>query len=128
MDVGVAPRFEARKVVRDGPEFEAVAPSLLDLLGDARGAPHDLLRDAPDVDARAAEALRFHERDGLTVPGRAARRGDAAAPAAEYQVVEPVRHPALPSISNAAGAFTKRLCYRARRLPSAAFLGSLVPA
>jgi hypothetical protein len=61
-----------------------------EVLAKMRGVGKQLLRDAADVDAGAAEAARLGDRDLCSVPGRDAARADPARAAAyrEEIVVE----------------------------------------
>ena len=60
----------------------------MDALHDVRGVVHDLLRDAADVDAGAAQRALLADRYFGTMRRRAARGRDAAAAGADDEVVE----------------------------------------
>ena len=68
----------------------------MDALHDVRRVVHDLLRDAADVDAGAAQRALLADGYFGTMRGRAARARDAAAAGADHEVVEV---PALRSLS-----------------------------
>ena len=60
----------------------------MDALHNMSGVVHDLLRDAADVDAGAAQGALLADGDFGTMRRRAARARDAAAAGADDQVVE----------------------------------------
>ena len=78
----------------------------MDALHDVRGVVHDLLRDAADVDAGAAQRALLADGDLGSVRGRAARRGDAARAGADDEVVEV---PASVATGECGGAATASL-------------------
>ena len=60
----------------------------MDALHNMSGVVHDLLRDAADVDAGAAQGALLADGDFGTMRRRAARARDAAAAGADHEVVE----------------------------------------
>ena len=60
----------------------------MDALHNMSGIIHDLLRDAADVDAGAAQRALLADGYFGTMRGRAARARDAAAAGADHEVVE----------------------------------------
>jgi hypothetical protein len=57
-------------------------------IGNRRRIPHDLFRDASDVDAGAAEPARLDQKDACAMLGGALRGGEPAEAAAEGEQVE----------------------------------------
>src|SRR6185312_1264033 len=82
-DIGVALLLEDCPVVRSGWEREAVVARIAHALGETGRVPHDFLRHAADVHARAAQAMRFHQGNPGPVLCRALRGGQTAAAAAD---------------------------------------------
>ena len=60
----------------------------MDALHNMSGIIHDLLRDAADVDAGAAERALLADGDFRAVGGGSTGGGDAAAAGADHEVVE----------------------------------------
>ena len=77
-DQSLSPAFDVEAVIRRVAEGSAML----------RGIPHDLLRHAADVDAGAAQAVRFDHRGLGAVLGRALRAGESAAAAADDDQIE----------------------------------------
>src|SRR5579864_6280853 len=94
---GVAPRRDAREVVADDLGLQAeLGPARGDPVVQLRGLEQDLGRDAPDVQAGAAQLVRLDERDLQAELRGPDRRGVTAHPAAENRHVEiGARHPNL---------------------------------
>jgi hypothetical protein len=78
------------RLARIGPDGPAVALGDLEILAEVRGVGEQLLRDAADVDAGAAEPARLGDGDARAVGGGNAARANAAGTASygEEVVVE----------------------------------------
>ena len=75
---------------------------VLDLVAHARGVDQELLGDAADVDAGAAEPRLLGQRDPSAGRGGHPCRAHAAAAAADDEEIEPFRHAVVPAQSEPA--------------------------
>ena len=86
-DVGLARTLEARPVMAVELEIETIIGGLVHGMRETRRVPHDLLGHAADIDAGAAQALRFDHRGPCTVLGGALGHGQATAAATQCNQV-----------------------------------------
>src|SRR5205823_13832536 len=106
--VGVDPRHV--DAVEAGPHAERLG--LVRLVGDLRRVQESLRRDAPPVQAGAADLVLLNERDALAELGRSQRAGVATAAAPQNDDVVPVaavRHENAPWSSSESPARLARL-------------------
>ncbi|MNS75291.1 hypothetical protein D3C72_1087990 [compost metagenome] len=71
---------------------EAVVGPVSQGIGDLAGIPHGLLRHAADVDAGTPQLFGFNQGDFLAIHGSPVGRGDAAAAAADGDIVKMLCH------------------------------------
>ena len=72
--------------------IEAVVGSIPQGIGDLAGIPHGLLRHAADVDTGTPQLFGFNQGDFLAIHGSPVGRGDAAAAAADGDIVKMLCH------------------------------------
>ncbi len=91
-DIGLAglDQLGPAEVVESG--VEAVVGAIFQGIGDLAGIPHGLLRHAADVDASSTQLFGFNQGNFLTVHGSPVGRGDAAAAAADGDIVKMLCH------------------------------------
>ena len=95
-NVGIALALERLPVVTPQLHVEAVAACIFDALGQRGRVPHDLFRDAADVDAGSPEPVRLDDCSASTMQRRTLRAGEAAAPATDDNQIELLGHLPLP--------------------------------
>jgi len=86
-DEGITGRLEPAPVVPVHGQVEAIAARILGRVRQHRGGKGQLLRHAADVDAGASQAPGLDQCDARAVLGGALRGGEAAAAAADRDVV-----------------------------------------
>jgi hypothetical protein len=96
LNVGAARLHQPPPVELHVADVEAVIGGVVQRFGDAGGVPHHLFGHAADVDAGAAQTRGFHHRHARAVLRRPPRGRDAAAAAADDEVIEGLAHQNTP--------------------------------
>ena len=99
-DVGLAPAAQRPPVMAIYTHIEAVAGGILQALGELRGNPHDLFRNATDVDTGAPEPAGFDDHYAGAVLRGALRAREATAPATDDRQIVVITHDVPPGCSS----------------------------
>ncbi len=99
IDIGAAVLYQRGPVKAVHRSIKAVIGSIqMNGFGDLCRMPHHFFGHATDVNAGATQLFRFDQRTRLAVHGCTINGGDAAAAAADSEVVKMSGHPLFPSV------------------------------